>query len=190
MDTGALHFTDIRQWRKWLEDNHDKQTEVWLVHYKKKSDQISISLAEAVEEAICFGWIDSKLIRIDDEKFILKYTPRKANSVWSKINKDRAQRLIKAGKMTDAGLVKIKEARKRGLWKSAYTNKKKDEIPADLKEALLKNSDAWNNFRKFANSYRNMYIGWVNAARTEQTRGKRIEAVVRRSALNKKPGIE
>jgi uncharacterized protein YdeI (YjbR/CyaY-like superfamily) len=190
MDIEALYFTDRKQWRQWLEDNHDKQREVWLVHYKKKSGRNSVNLDEAVEEAICFGWIDGKLKRIDEDGFILKYTPRKANSVWSKINKERAQKLIKAGKMTAAGLAKIKEARENGFWKTAYTNKKRDEIPADLKEALSKNRVARENFQKFANSYRNMYIGWVTAARTRVTRTKRIEEVVRRAALNKKPGTE
>jgi uncharacterized protein YdeI (YjbR/CyaY-like superfamily) len=190
MDIKALHFKDRRQWRKWLQDNHDKQPEVWLLHYKKKSTRISVGLAEAVEEAICFGWIDGKLKSIDGESFIVKYTPRKANSVWSRINRDRAQNLIKAGKMTEAGLAKIKEARKRGLWQNAYTNKKKDEIPADLQEALKQDEKARTNFQNFANTYRNMYIGWVVAARTAETRMKRIKEVVRRSALNKKPGIE
>jgi uncharacterized protein YdeI (YjbR/CyaY-like superfamily) len=185
-----LYFKDSRQWREWLEDNHDRQPETWLVHYKEKSARVSVSLGEAVEEAICFGWIDGKLKSIDDESFIVKYTPRKANSVWSRINKDRAQKLIKEGKMTAAGLAKIKEARKRGLWQNAYTNKKKDEIPADLEQALKQDEKALTNFQNFANTYRNMYIGWVLAARTGETRKKRIEEVVRRSALNKKPGIE
>jgi len=190
MDIEPLYFKDGTQWRRWLEQNHDTRQEVWLVHYKKKSKKVSVSLDEAVEEALCFGWIDSKLIRIDDEKFILKYTPRKANSVWSKINKERAQKLIESGRMTDAGLAKINEAKERGFWRNAYTSRNRDKIPSDLKEVLLKDKDAWANFQKFANSYRNMYIGWVNAAKTGETRNKRITEVVRRSSLNKKPGIE
>ncbi len=186
----ALSFKDSQEWRKWLAENHDSEQEVWLVHYKKKSDKASISLDDAVQEAICFGWIDSKLMSIDEEKFVLKYTPRKANSVWSKINKERAEKLIESGKMTDAGLAKIEKAKKRGFWKAAYTNKKKDRMPSDLKEALLEDRNAWINFNKFANSYRNMYIGWVSGAKTEETRQKRIAEVVKRSALNIKPGIE
>jgi len=92
--------------------------------------------------------------------------------------------------MTAAGLEKIKEARKRGLWKDAYTSKIGDKIPPGLKEALLRDDNAWTNFQKFANTYRNMYIGWVNAARTDKTRLKRIEEVVRRSSQNRKPGTE
>jgi uncharacterized protein YdeI (YjbR/CyaY-like superfamily) len=190
MDIKALYFKDSRQWREWLQDNHDKQPEAWLLHYKKKSSRISVGLAEAVEEAICFGWIDGKLKSIDDESYMVKYTPRKVNSVWSRINRDRAQKLIKEGKMTAAGLAMINEAGKRGLWQKAYTNKKRDEIPSDLEEALRQDETARTNFQNFANSYRNMYIGWVLAARTEVTRQRRIGEVVRRSALNKKPGIE
>jgi uncharacterized protein YdeI (YjbR/CyaY-like superfamily) len=160
------------------------------VIYKKHSGKSGITYDEALEEALCFGWIDGKMQSIDGEKFILRFSPRKANSVWSKINKERAEKLIKSGRMTEAGLAKIEEARKNGLWETAYTNKKRDEMPPDLESALMENNTAWLNFQKFANSYRNMYIGWVAGARTEATRRKRIIEVVKRSALNRKPGIE
>ena len=93
-------------------------------------------------------------------------------------------------KMTPAGLAKIEEARRNGTWENAYTNKKRETIPADLKEALSRNKIAQENFQRFANSYRNMYIGWVNGARTDTTRKKRISEVVKRSVINKKPGSE
>jgi len=93
---------------------------------------------------------------------------------------------MKSGRMTDAGLVKIQEAKKNGLWENAYTNKTKETIPADLKEALMKEKKAWENFQRFANSYRNMYIGWVNNAKTAETRMKRIKKIVEQSLLNKK----
>jgi len=185
----ALYFQDRRGWRKWLEENSNNTQEVWLVHYKKHSNKLSVSHNDAVEEALCFGWIDGKLKSIDDDKFILRYSPRKSNSVWSKINKDNAERLIAQGKMTKAGLAKIDEAKKNGYWDTAYTNKTKDEMPEDLMKALTEDSKAWQNFGNFANSYRNMYIGWIVGAKTEATRKKRIAEVVKRSALNKKPGI-
>ena len=185
----ALLFSNSMKWREWLEQNHDKEKDVWLIHYKKDSAKTSVSYNDALEEALCFGWIDSIMKSIDDEKFILKYSPRKIKSVWSKLNKEKAEKLIKLGKMTDAGLVKIEEAKRNGFWDTAYTNKYRDKIPADLNKALLKNKDAWNNFNNFANSYWNMYIGWVNSAKTEETRRLRIAEVVKRSALNKKPGI-
>ena len=186
----ALHFRDSQEWHKWLEQNHDKETEAWLVMYKKRSKETGLQYDEALEEALCFGWIDGKMESIDEEKFILRYSPRKTKSVWSKINKERAERLIAQGRMTRAGLAKIEEAKKNGTWDAAYTNKIRDEIPSDLKKALMENTKAWNNFESFANSYRNMYIAWVIGAKAEETRRKRITEVVKRSALNRKPGIE
>jgi uncharacterized protein YdeI (YjbR/CyaY-like superfamily) len=181
-----LSFTNREDWRFWLKENYDKENYVWLTLYKKKFRKKGMTLQDAVEEAICFGWIDGKLKRLDTERFILRFSPRKAKSVWSKINKERAEMLMKSGKMTDAGLVKIQEAKKNGLWESAYTNKTKEDVPLDLKEALMKEKKAWDNFQRFANSYRNMYIGWVNGAKTVETRIKRIKKVVEQSLLNKK----
>jgi len=186
----VLYFKSRDEWHTWLEKNHNKSNEAWLVHYKKSSSKKSVNHFDAVEEALCFGWIDSKLKKIDDESFILKYSPRKKKSVWSKINKEKAEELISLGKMTQAGLDKIEEAKRQGLWDTAYTNLVKDRLPSDLKKALMVNKMAWANFQKFANSYRNMYIGWVKGAKTKETREKRIDEVVKRSLQNKKPGIE
>ena len=186
----AKLFKNRKEWREWLENNYSIEEGIWLIHYKKKSIKQSVCHLEAVEEALCFGWIDSKLKRIDDERYILRYTPRKGKSVWSKINKDAAKKMMKHGKMTEAGLEKINLAKKQGLWDTAYTNLKKDRMPSDLKKALLEYKIAWKNFNNFANSYRNTYIGWVNNTKSEETRKKRIKEVVKRSIVNKKPGIE
>ncbi len=185
----AHFFASSREWRKWLGQNYDREKEAWLIHYKKGSRKSAISYDEAVEEALCFGWIDGKMKSVDDEKFILKYSPRKAKSVWSKLNKEKAEKLIKSGRMTDAGLAKIEEAKKNGYWDIAYTNRSKEKISSDLEKALLESTEAWNNFQHFANSYRNMYIFWVNDAKTEETRKKRIKEIVKWSLLNKKPGV-
>ena len=181
-----LSFRNSEDWRFWLKENSDKENYVWLTLYKKKFRKKGMTLEDAVEESICFGWIDGKLKRLDTERFILRFSPRKAKSVSSRINKERAERLMKLGRMTDAGLVKIQEAKKNGFWESAYTNKIKEEVPLDLKEALMNEKKAWENFHRFANSYRNMYIGWVNGAKTAETRTKRIKKVVEQSVLNKK----
>lgn len=184
----ALDFSSRTEWRQWLEKNHDMAKEAILIHYRKDSGKRTLSYIDAVEEALCFGWIDSIMRRVDNEKFALKYTPRKSKSVWSKINRDKAEKLIQTGKMTGAGLLKIEEAKQNGYWDSAYTNKVREEIPPDLKDALLQDKTAWKNFRQFASSYRNMYIGWVIGAKTEATRKKRITEVIRRSQLRIKPG--
>ena len=186
----ALFFKNRDKWRSWLEKNHRTFDEVWLIHYKKTSGKKNLNHFDAVEEALCFGWIDSKLKKIDEDRYILRYSPRKSKSVWSKINKETAEEMIIQGKMTQAGFDRIEEAKKHGLWNTAYTNLMKERLPSDLKTALKGKKKAWNNFQRFANSYRNTYIGWVKNAKTEETRHKRIGEVVKRSLENKKPGIE
>ena len=181
-----LSFRNREDWRDWLKENYDKESFVWLTLFKKKFRKKGMALDDAVEEAICFGWIDGKLKRLDAERFILRFSPRKSKSVWSMINKKRAERLMESGRMTDAGLAKIQEAKENGLWDNAYTNKMKEAVPLDLKKELIAEKKAWENFQRFANSYRNMYIGWVNGAKTAETRTKRIKKVVEQSVLNKK----
>ncbi len=182
----ALSFKNRDEWRKWLENNYRTEKEVWLFHYKKHVGKIGIQLEEAVEEALCFGWIDGKLRKVDDERFMLRYSPRKPDSVWSRLNREKVETLIAAGKMTAAGLSIIEEAKKRGSWDQAYTNLKRDRIPADLRKALAQDKTALDNFQRFANSYRNMYIQWVKSAKTAKTRKGRIEKVVKQAAQNKK----
>jgi len=182
----SVFFENRVDWRNWLEVNHAKENYVWLTIYKKGSSKKGVTLGEAVEEALCFGWIDGKIKRVDEETFVSRFSPRKANSVWSKINKERAEKLIASGRMTAAGLTKIEEAKKTNNWNNAYTNITTDEVPSDLKGALLKENKAWANFQNFANSYKNMYIGWINQAKTEETRLNRIRKVVEQSLKNKK----
>lgn len=188
--SNALLFKNRDAWRSWLKKNHTISDEVWLIHYKKTSGKKNLNHFDAVEEALCFGWIDSKLKKIDEDRFILRYSPRKQKSIWSKINKETAEKMISIGKMTQAGIDKIDEAKKHGFWDTAYTNLVKEKLPSDLKKALMGNKKAWNNFQHFANSYRNTYIAWVKNAKTEKTRKKRIYEVAKRSLENKKPGTE
>jgi uncharacterized protein YdeI (YjbR/CyaY-like superfamily) len=188
-DAAGRYFRNRSEWRKWLQRNHDKKDEIWLVYYKKHTGKPSVTHAEAVEEALCFGWIDSRVNRLDDERYRQKYTPRKPKSVWSKINKDAAERMIREGKMMSAGIEKINEAKKDGRWAKAYTSRKRMRMPRDLKAALQRNKKAQKNFSNFAKSYQNMYIGWVTSAKRKETREKRIREVVKRSAMNKKSGM-
>jgi uncharacterized protein YdeI (YjbR/CyaY-like superfamily) len=182
----ALSFQTRADWRGWLSKNHAITTSVWLFFFKKSTGKKGITIEDAVEEAICFGWIDGKLKRVDEERFMLRFSVRKDGSVWSRINRLRAEKLITDGKMTSAGLAKIEQAKISGYWDMAYTNKIKDELPADLLEALKKDIKAINNFKLFANTYQNMYIGWVNSAKSFETRKKRIDKVVEQARINKK----
>jgi uncharacterized protein YdeI (YjbR/CyaY-like superfamily) len=118
-----LHVTGAEEWRAWLESNHAVEKEVWLTIYKKHTAKPSITIEEATEEALCFGWIDSMMKRIDDEKYVQRYTPRKKGSIWSEKNKKWVAELIEQGRMTEAGLAKIEEAKQNGEWHKARTSR-------------------------------------------------------------------
>jgi len=184
-----LVFKNRHEWRRWLEHNHDKEDEVWLVIYKKRARKLSIAYEDAVEESICFGWIDTKVKKIDEERFMQRYVPRKPNSVWSLHNKKRALKMLRQGRMTKAGLDRINDAKKIGMWDSAYTLKKVVNLPDDLKRALFKDKRAWINFCELADGYKNWYIFWINDAKQKETRERRIEKVVNRITKNMKPGM-
>lgn len=177
------------EWRIWLEKNHKNEREVWLIYMKKHTKKQSISYSEAVEEALCFGWIDSLVRSIDKESYMQKYTPRKANSVWSLVNKKRVEKLMKENKMTSSGLELVEIAKKNGQWDKAYSSKKNLEMPDNLMKALKSNPVAYKNFNHFPATAKNNYIAWVLAAKRNDTIDKRIKTVVERSEKNMKPGL-
>jgi len=187
--TNPKYFKNRNEFRKWLEKNHNKQKEVWVLFYKVHTKKKSLRYAEAVEEALCFGWIDGIVKRIDDEKHAQRYTPRKPRSYWSNVNKERVKRMIEEGKMTDAGLVKIKEAKKSGWWKRAYSFEVENIMSGEMKEVLMSDKEAWTNFQNFGKSYQNTYIFWVNYAKREETKKKRMQIVLERAKKNMPPGI-
>jgi len=184
----GILFQNRNEWRNWLEKNHDKYKGVWLIYYKKHTKKESVTYNDGVEEALCFGWIDSIVKTVDNERYTQKYTPRRKNSIWSKINKDRVEKMIKEGKMTIFGMAKVEEAKKNGEWDKAYGMRIKPELPDDLKTELQKNELAWKNFSNFADSYQTTYIYWLNSAKRLETREKRINEIVKLSLENKKPG--
>jgi uncharacterized protein YdeI (YjbR/CyaY-like superfamily) len=190
-----IYIVDRRKWRAWLRAHHASEKEVWLIYYKKHTGKPRIPYDDAVEEALCYGWIDSTVKRLDDERYMQKFTPRKPGSVWSKLNKERALKMIKAKRMTRTGMRMIEDARKSGAWERANSRTPASgatapiEVPPELKKALAANRTAARNFENMAPSCRRQYIGWLLSAKREQTRRKRIEIIVRRSAQNKKPGM-
>lgn len=184
-----LTFNTRNQFRRWLEANHKNEEGVWLVYYKKKTGISSISYDEAVEEALCFGWIDSKVQAIDDLRYRQIFTPRRPRSVWSDLNKKRVQMLIDAGLMMPAGLKAVEEGKKSGMWDKAYGTRKVVRMPKDLNDALMENPQAMENFKQFAKSYRYTYIRWVDNAKRPETREKRIRMVVENSLKQIKPGM-
>jgi uncharacterized protein YdeI (YjbR/CyaY-like superfamily) len=190
-----LYVTDRKQWRAWLRKHHATEREVWLIYYKRHTGTPRIPYDDAVEEALCYGWIDSTVKRLDDERYMQKFTPRKPGSVWSKLNKERALKMIKAKRMTRAGMLRIQDARRSGAWERAGGRPAgsgdacKIKVPPELKKALAANKAAARNFENLAPSYRRQYIGWFLSAKRDETRRKRIEVIVRRAARNEKPGM-
>jgi uncharacterized protein YdeI (YjbR/CyaY-like superfamily) len=182
-----LHFANRDEWRAWLAEHHATEKEIWLVIYKKHADQPGIAYEDAVEEALCFGWIDGIVKGIDDKKYTLRFSPRKRDSVWSESNKRRVARLIKQGRMTKVGLAKVREAKKSGEWSKATRREDPTNIPADLAKALRANKQAQQNFARLAPSHKKQFIWWITDAKTDETRQRRILKTVRLVAQNKKP---
>jgi uncharacterized protein YdeI (YjbR/CyaY-like superfamily) len=189
MDT-PLQVKDRAGWRAWLEKHHAEEKEVWLVLYKKRAARPGLSLEDAVEEALCFGWIDGRLRRIDDQKHILRFSPRRRGSIWSESNKARVQRMIEQGLMTEAGLAKVREARENGEWDRAALREDVSIIPPDLHAALLAKGIAQSGFEEMAPSLRKQYLWWIASAKTDHTRQKRIAETVRFVQARRRPASE
>jgi uncharacterized protein YdeI (YjbR/CyaY-like superfamily) len=179
------------KWRKWLSDNHDKEKNgIWLVFYKKETGKPSLEYEESVEEALCFGWIDSIIKKIDDEKYYRKFTPRKLDSKWSELNKKRVKKVIKEGRMTEYGLAKIEAAKKSGLWEGNPPATINLDIPKELVGALRKNKKAKGFFDQLAPTYQKHYIAWITTARRPETKEKRIKESITLLEQGKKLGLK
>jgi uncharacterized protein YdeI (YjbR/CyaY-like superfamily) len=187
--TEELYVTDRNEWRSWLEQNHSIK-KVDLVFYKKNSGRSSIPYEDSVEEALCFGWVDSTIRKVDEEKYVRRFTPRKGKSVWSELNKKRAKKMIKQERMTEAGLESIREAKQNGSWTKTPESRMKFEIPPFMREALVRNKKALQNFDGLAPMYKRHFIGWVASAKKEETRRKRLEEALSLLEQNKKLGLK
>ncbi len=181
-------FKDRNEWRDWLSENHQSADGIWLVYYKVKAKTPSVRYAEAVEEALCFGWIDSQVKGIDDETYMQRYTPRRKGSTWSAVNKRRVDRMMEASKMTPAGLEKIERAKEDGSWEILSDIDGEMVVPDDLKEALSANPKARQNFENFSLWNKRRYLYWLKSAKRQATREKRLREIVRRTEQNIKPG--
>jgi len=185
------YFRSLEEWRSWLNMNHIEEETLWVVIQKKASKKPGIRYEEAVLEAVAHGWIDGQVKRLNDDEFMQRYTPRRAGSIWSKSNRQRAERLIREGEMTENGLRAVEDAKENGQWEKAYARQRgMIEIPDDLLTALKKDKKAERNFKAFPPYAKYMYIHWINEAKREDTRERRINTVVVRSKQNLKPGID
>ncbi len=178
------------EWRSWLKKNYSTKSEIWLLFYKQHTGKPRVSYDDALDEALCFGWVDSIVKRVDDERYLRKFTPRKSDSVWSEVNKKRVERLIREGRMAEAGLAKVKEAKKSGEWFKRRVRKKHLEVPAFFKEALAANTKALENFNGLAPSYQRNMVGWVVSAKKEETRRKRLAEVIEVLERGEKLGLK
>ena len=179
------------QWREWLAANHDRERDgIWLVYHKKESGRPTLEYEESVEEALCYGWVDSLIKRIDEGSYCRKFTPRKDESAWSSSNKLRADKIIKAGLMTEFGLIKIDAAKKSGRWEKDPKPVIGPELPVELEDALARNRAARESFEKLPPSHRKRYIGWIITAKKAETRAKRAKESLAMLAKGKKLGLK
>lgn len=173
-------------WRKWLEKNHLSKQAVWLVFYKKKSEIKSITWSDAVDVALCFGWIDSKKIKIDEETSHQFFSKRKPKSTWSKINKNKVDILIEQDLMTEAGYISIETAKRNGSW-TILDEVEELIIPADLEAEFAGNPNSKEYFLGLSKSTRKIILSWLVFAKTTETRKKRITEIIESAGQNLKP---
>jgi uncharacterized protein YdeI (YjbR/CyaY-like superfamily) len=179
----SVHPLTRAKWRAWLEQHHTRKEGVWLISYKKTTGKSRFEYDEAVEEALCFGWVDSKSNRLDEERSMLWFAPRKPGTGWSKPNKERVERLIAQGLMMPAGLARVEAARRDGSW-NALDAVEALAIPPDLVTALASHPGAAEHFEAFPRSVKRGILEWIATAKKPETRSKRIEETARLAAQN------
>jgi uncharacterized protein YdeI (YjbR/CyaY-like superfamily) len=190
MEIGKTLYVKTRaEWRRWLSKHHRTAMEIWLIYYKKNSGKPRIPYDDAVEEALCFGWIDSIVKPIDSERYTQRFSPRRPGSALSATNLERIRRLIARKKMTKVGLEAAKNTRKahhvKFLHKPATFS-----IATDILKELQKNREVWRNFQKFPGSYKRIRIGWIEAARkSREVFRQRLRFFIKMTAQNKRYGM-
>lgn len=185
-ETDTFYPASREEWRKWLAENHGSSQSVWLICYKMGSGIPTIPWSEAVDEALCFGWIDSTRKTLDDKTFIQFFTKRKPNSVWSKINKEKVQRLMNEGLIMQAGHESIERAKQNGSW-TILDEVEELTIPKDLKKALKTKQGSKEFFLSLSKSVRKGILQWIILAKRPETRQKRVSEVVELAAQKLKP---
>jgi uncharacterized protein YdeI (YjbR/CyaY-like superfamily) len=181
--SNSIHTKTRAEWRMWLEQNHTRTQGVWLISYKKDTGKPRIDYDESVEEALCFGWVDSKTNKLDEERSMLWIAPRRPGTAWSRSNKERVEKLIQAGLMTSAGLRKVEAAKQDGSW-NALDSVEALEIPPDLAEALAANPSAESYFNAFPRTVKRAILEWIASAKKPETRLKRITETAESAARN------
>jgi uncharacterized protein YdeI (YjbR/CyaY-like superfamily) len=188
--TETLYVTSRKAWRSWLARHHATAKEIWLVYPKKHSGEPRIPYNDAVEEALCFGWIDSTMKTLDADRNAQRFSPRRRGSALSPMNKERVRRLIKSGKMTRAGLVSIEQHLDDQHKTTGAPRLKGSAYPADILQAIKADEAAWKNFKRFPRSYKQIRVGWIDGARKRPAEfEKRLRYFVKMTARNKRFGM-
>ncbi|MDJ1483354.1 YdeI/OmpD-associated family protein [Cytophagaceae bacterium YF14B1] len=185
----TFYAEDRTQWRTWLETHYQLEKEIYLVFYKKGTGKPTLSYDESVEEALCFGWIDGVRKTLDEQSYTLRFTPRRLGSIWSLVNRNRCEKLIADGKMTEAGIKFIEDAKKTGQWDAAYSLKAETALPSDLQEALQASPKAWEFFQKLSNSNKFTYVRHMDL-KSPELRKVRIQKIVELCEANIKPYVD
>ena len=185
---GETYFAaDVGAWRDWLQRHHTDRAEIWLLLHKKHVREPSVSYEEAVEEALCWGWIDGLTKRWDERAYAVRFTPRKPGSVWAKSNVDRVERLVAEGRMRPSGQALVDEAKRRGTWEQAAADRL-ETTPPDLEKALAADPAAQERWLAWTAGQRRQYVYWLLDAKRPETRARRVAEIVRRAAAGLKPG--
>lgn len=171
-------FTSQKDWAKWLDKNHACSAGLWLRLAKKASELKSVTYAEALDVALCYGWIDGQKKSYDEESWLQKFTPRGAKSIWSKINREKAESLIQAGTMKPAGLQAIEKAKQDGRWEAAYDSQSKASVPEDFQAELDRNPKAKEFFAKLNSANRYAILWRIQTAKKAETRARRINQFI------------
>jgi uncharacterized protein YdeI (YjbR/CyaY-like superfamily) len=182
----VISFTDVKKWNNWLSKNHHKTDGIWLRFFKKDSGVKTITYIMALEEALCFGWIDGQVKKYDDKSWIQKFTPRRAKSMWSKRNVERAEQLISLKRMKPAGIMEINKAKEDGRWGSAYDSPSMMNIPDDFLKKLSENKKA-SKFFETLNRINKYTIAWrLQTATKPEIRQKRMSQILEMLSKNEK----
>jgi uncharacterized protein YdeI (YjbR/CyaY-like superfamily) len=176
----------LQRWRKWLADHHDSETEVWLIFHKKHTATPSVAYLDALDEALCYGWIDSLVRRLDDDRYARKFTPRKAVSKWSEINRRRYAELEKAGRVRAAGKARSPAT---GASYDSITHVP-EKIPASIAKGLKGSPEAWRFFKTLTSREQRMYLGWIWVAKKEETKQRRMKEAIRLLENGQKLGLK
>jgi uncharacterized protein YdeI (YjbR/CyaY-like superfamily) len=190
----TLSVQTAGEWRAWLEQHHQLEQEVWLVFWKAHTGQPCISYEDALDEALCYGWIDSLIQKIDEQRYARKFTPRTNTANWSEVNQRKVARLIRAGRMTQAGLDKLGSLTLSDLEALAARPREpraaEVSVPDEVQASLQASGLAWQNFCQMMPSQRRIYIGWITSAKRRETFDRRIQEAIARLEQNQPLGMK